>query len=142
MGKPQTLNPKPQAPNSKPQTPNPEQAEAESDRDLHLKKASYETQVNRANAEAKAAGEIENAKQQQVNSGVREVDVGLPGKGNYNSHGARPVHLIITMIKWIRTSRLLVKNSLSLNSGVKQLFSGTQFESTIFHFEIDASLTC
>jgi len=29
-----------------------------------------------------------------------------------NSHGARPVHLIITMIKWIRTSRLSIKNSL------------------------------
>jgi len=27
--------------------------------------------------------------------------------------GARPVHLIITMIKWIRTSRLSIKNSLS-----------------------------
>ena len=35
---------------------------------------------------------------------IRKVDVRLPGKGN--SHGARPVHLIITMIKWIRTSRL------------------------------------
>jgi len=33
-------------------------------------------------------------------------------KGNSNSHGARPVHLIITMIKWIRTSRLSIKNSL------------------------------
>jgi len=30
----------------------------------------------------------------------------LPGKGNSNSRGARPVHLIITMIKWIRTRRL------------------------------------
>ena len=29
-----------------------------------------------------------------------------------NSHGARPVHLIITMIEWIRTSRLSIKNSL------------------------------
>jgi len=29
-------------------------------------------------------------------------------------HHARPVHLIITMIKWIRTSRLSIKNSLSL----------------------------
>ena len=27
--------------------------------------------------------------------------------------GARPVHLIITMIQWIRTSRLSIKNSLS-----------------------------
>jgi len=32
-------------------------------------------------------------------------------------HGARPVHLIITMIKWIRTSRLSIKNSLSLCTG-------------------------
>ena len=36
-------------------------------------------------------------------------DVDLAG----NSHGARPVHLLITMIKWIRTSRLSIKNSLS-----------------------------
>ena len=43
---------------------------------------------------------------------ARKVDVRLPGKGNSNSHGARPVHLIITMIKWIRTSRLLIKYSL------------------------------
>jgi len=45
--------------------------------------------------------------------GSRKVDVRLPGKGNSNSHGARPVHLIITMIKWIRTSRLSIKNSRS-----------------------------
>ena len=30
----------------------------------------------------------------------------LPLQKVPNSHGARPVHLIITMIKWIRTSRL------------------------------------
>jgi len=45
----------------------------------------------------------------------RKADVRLPGKGNSNSHGARPVHLIIMMIKWIRTSRLSMKNSLSLS---------------------------
>jgi len=45
---------------------------------------------------------------------IRKVDVRLPGKGDSNSHGGRPVHLIITMIKWIRTSRLSKKNSLSL----------------------------
>jgi len=45
---------------------------------------------------------------------TRRVDVRLPGKGNSNSHGARPVHLIITMIRWIPTSRLSIKNSLSL----------------------------
>jgi len=39
-----------------------------------------------------------------------KVDICLPGKGNSNSHGARPVHLIITMIKWIRTSRVSIKN--------------------------------
>ena len=37
-------------------------------------------------------------------------------KGIQNSHGARPVHLIITMIQWIRTSRLSIKNSLAGNS--------------------------
>ena len=45
---------------------------------------------------------------------TRKVDVRLPGKGNSNSHDARPVHLIITMIEWIRTSRLSIKRSLSL----------------------------
>ena len=43
--------------------------------------------------------------------GARKVDA--PGKGNSNSHGARPVYLIITMINRIRTSRLPIKNSLS-----------------------------
>ena len=44
----------------------------------------------------------------QVVSVTGKVDVRLPGKGNSNSHGARPVHLIITMIKRIRTSRLSI----------------------------------
>jgi len=43
---------------------------------------------------------------------ARKVHVRLPGKRNAKSHGSRPVHLIITMIKWIRTSRLSIKNSL------------------------------
>ena len=43
------------------------------------------------------------------------IDVRLPGKGNSNSHGARPIHLIITMIKWIRTSRMPIKKSLPLS---------------------------
>jgi len=47
-----------------------------------------------------------------VSGAFRKVDVRLLGKGNSNSHGARPVHLINTMIKWIRTSRLSMKNSL------------------------------
>ena len=44
------------------------------------------------------------------------MDVRLPGKGNSNSHGARPVHLIITITKC--TSRLPIKNSPS-GSGSK-----------------------
>jgi len=47
---------------------------------------------------------------------TRTVDVRLPGKGNLNSHGARPVHLIISMIKWIRTGRLSVKNTLYVDA--------------------------
>jgi len=46
-----------------------------------------------------------------------KVDVRLPRKENSNSHGARPVHLIITIIKWTRTSRLSINNSLSLWGG-------------------------
>ena len=42
-------------------------------------------------------------RRQQLHACTRKVDVRLPGKGNSDSHGARPVHLIITMIKWIRT---------------------------------------
>ena len=46
-----------------------------------------------------------------------KVDARLPGKGNSKSHGARPIHFIITMIKWIRTSRLSTKNSLLTAAG-------------------------
>jgi len=48
--------------------------------------------------------------QLQVHSRPRKVDVRLPGKGSSNSHGAGPVHLIITMINLIRTSRWSIKN--------------------------------
>jgi len=41
---------------------------------------------------------------------IRGLGAGDAGDGCV---GARPVHLIITMIKWIRTSRLSIKNSLS-----------------------------
>jgi len=42
------------------------------------------------------------ARQNRKEEGVvrsRKVDIRLPGKWNSNFHGARPVHLIITMIK-------------------------------------------
>ena len=42
---------------------------------------------------------------------TRKVEIRLPGKGNSLSHGARPDHRIVLMIKWIRTSRLSIKNS-------------------------------
>ena len=32
---------------------------------------------------------------------ARKVDVRLPEEGDSNSHGARPVHLIITMMQWV-----------------------------------------
>ena len=41
------------------------------------------------------------------------------------SHGARPVHLIITMIQWIRTSRLSKKTSLA-HRGADQVDSEEQ----------------
>ena len=43
------------------------------------------------------------------------------GSWNSNSHGTRPVHLIITMKKWTRTRRLSLKNSLPLNPFAKTL---------------------
>ena len=43
----------------------------------------------------------------------------LPGNENANSHGARSVHQIISMIKWIRTSKLSDKKSLSLGFRVR-----------------------
>ena len=56
----------------------------------------------------------------------------LPGKGNSKSHGARPVHLVITMIKWMRASRLSIKNCLSQvasqtkNNYVTEICSGSE----------------
>ena len=57
------------------------------------------------------------------NSAVRawcdgKVGVRLPGKENSNSRCTMLVHLIISMIKRIRTSRLSIKNSLSAWCGV------------------------
>ena len=51
--------------------------------------------------------------QQVVGTSYRKVDARLPENGNSNSHGAGPVHLIIKMMKWVRTSRLSITLSLS-----------------------------
>ena len=70
-----------------------------------------------------------------------EVDVRIPGQGNSNSYGARPVHLIITTIKWIRTSSLLIKNSLRQN-GIQisltpvKVQGGLQHAATAFAFRV------
>ena len=42
-----------------------------------------------------------------------------------NSHGANPVHQIISMIQWIRTSRLSINNSLSSKGGGSVLVGST-----------------
>jgi len=47
-----------------------------------------------------------------------KVDVRLPGKGNSNPHGARPVHLIITMIKWIRTHQSVEEVGIGVDVGI------------------------
>ena len=47
------------------------------------------------------------------------------GKGNSNSLGARPAHLIISTITWIRTSRLSIKRpNLECLTQVLQLQDG------------------
>ena len=52
----------------------------------------------------------------QVSHFHRKVHVRLPGKGNSKSHGARPIHLITTMMKWIRISRWSISISLSFSA--------------------------
>ena len=49
---------------------------------------------------------------------VRKVDVRLSGKGNPNSHGARPVRQIISMIKWTRTSGFILQYLRLIDSGL------------------------
>jgi len=51
------------------------------------------------------------------------LDQVVPGKGNSNTHGKRPVHLIITIEKWLRTSRLSIKDSLSACVGLSHNLS-------------------
>ena len=44
---------------------------------------------------------------------TRQVIIRLPVKGDSKSHGARPVHQIVSMMKWIRNSELSIRNPLS-----------------------------
>ena len=53
---------------------------------------------------------LESQPVRQSGAVLRKVEIRLPGKGNSNSHGARPVHQI--------TSRLTIKISLSLSGAL------------------------
>ena len=65
---------------------------------------------------------------------VRRVDSRIAGKGDSNSHGARPVHQIISMIKWIRTNRLSINNFLSRVSGSGFRVPGSGFVFRVSRF--------
>ena len=60
--------------------------------------------------------DFEAARQEALRS-VHEVEAQV--RTQVRTHVARPVHLIFTMIKWIRTGRLSINNSLSLSPQVK-----------------------
>ena len=47
--------------------------------------------------------------------GVRKVYIGLPGKGNPNFHGARPVHLNHLSHDEVDPDQLVVKKEFSLS---------------------------
>ena len=49
------------------------------------------------------------SKRLKISLRAKKVDIRLPGKGNSNSHGARPVHPVISIINLIRTRRLSIK---------------------------------
>jgi hypothetical protein len=53
-----------------------------------------------------------------LRSSTGKVDIRLPGKENPHLLGARQVHQIVSMIKWIRTSRSSMTISLSLSPKV------------------------
>jgi len=61
--------------------------------------------------------------------GTRSARSCTSSSASTNTHGARPVHLIIiTMIKWTRTSRWSIKNTLFLDLGdiLDELLRGTE----------------
>ena len=68
-----------------------------------------------------------------------KVDTRLPGKGNSNSHGARPVHHIISMMKWIRASRLSINDSLSATPPVSRVH--VNFQSVMSTSRVSCQLT-
>ena len=66
-----------------------------------------------------------------------KVDVRLPGKGNPNSHDARPVHQIISMIKWIRTSGLSKENSLFETPAARVRVWGAVLKIWVLGFQVE-----
>ena len=75
---------------------------------------------------------------------IGKVDIRLPGKENSNSHGARPVHQIISIILWFRTSRLPIKNSLSLpiagEPAIGMRGSGSYLTRCIYQLSLESQL--
>jgi len=74
----------------------------------------------------------------RLSTSTPKVVVRLPGKGNSNTHGARPVHQISSMIKWIRTSRLSTKNSLSSRRKLSGGRGGKCLAAELMEFKIVA----
>ena len=66
---------------------------------------------------------------------VQKVDIRLPGKGTSNSHGARPVHIIITLITWIRIGMLSIKSSFSPPHQLPHTASGFMVQGTGFRVQ-------
>ena len=62
---------------------------------------------------------------------ARKIDIRLPGKGDSTSHGAKTVH---QKHRWIRTSRLSIKNSLSARNDRSDSEAGSYFRLMfVFH---------
>ena len=67
--------------------------------DYRFEETSDGSEMIRYEAGESSAGERGAREGEEYGAGAaRKVDVGLPGKGNSNSHGARPVHVFITII--------------------------------------------
>jgi len=71
---------------------------------------------------------------------TRRVDIRLPGKGIPNSNGARPVHQIIKMMTWIRTSRLSRTNLSLLGLWYKRVNFGAPDASVYTNHEPETQI--
>jgi len=93
-----------------------------------------ETEIKRETDETRRGGYVDREREpprsntrESFRKRVRQIGVRLPGEGNSDSHGARQVHLIFTMIKMIRTSRMSLQNALSGHPTLSRS-SGLEFD--------------